>query len=301
MRRQHCLLASFNGRHVAVECRREWLAVELRRRLTHLLTATRVSAAPILRITLDEIEVSWIEVRDSTGRCERGSFDYVVYHARKWMTSAFVAVHPDLIWLHAAAASVNGAAMLLAGPAGAGKSTLLVHLISRDWDLIADDVVALRPDCREALLLPFTPEVRVTSGELDHDETGLLAQPKMLTNIEPDRVAAEPAAVAAIVFPKYARDVGRPIITPLTVVSAAQALATQSLGDRESGGSIAELFRLATEIPAYRLRYGDSSAAARELARLGRFDGHSGSTKPGFTGERGPRRPVLRGRPRCET
>ena len=73
--------------------------------------------------------MSWIEVRDSTGRCERGSFEYVLYHARKWMTTAFVAAHPDLIWLHAAAASMDGAAVLLAGPAGAGKSTLLVQLV----------------------------------------------------------------------------------------------------------------------------------------------------------------------------
>ena len=104
--------------------------------------------------------MSWIEVRDSTGRCECGSFEYAVYYARKWMTTAFVAAHPDLIWLHAAAASRDGNAIVLAGPAGAGKSTLLLQLVDRAWHLLADDAVALRQDCGEALPLPFSPEVR---------------------------------------------------------------------------------------------------------------------------------------------
>ena len=67
-----------------------------------------------------------------------------------------------LIWLHAAAASMDGAAILLAGPAGAGKSTLLGRLVDRTWQLLADDVVALRPNRAEALPLPFNPEVRAT-------------------------------------------------------------------------------------------------------------------------------------------
>ena len=127
----HCLLASFNDRHIGVECRTDWLATELRRRLMHVMTAPGTAPSEILRITLEELEVSWIEVRDSTGRCECGSLDYAAFHARKWMTTAFVAAHPDLIWLHAAAASRDGAAILLAGPAGAGKSTLLVRLVER--------------------------------------------------------------------------------------------------------------------------------------------------------------------------
>jgi hypothetical protein len=265
-----CLLASFNDRHIGVECRTEWLAGELRRRMMHVVPAPDPAPSVILRVTLDELEVSWIEVHDSTGRCERGSFDYVAYHARKWMTSAFVAAHPDLIWLHAAAASMDGAAILLAGPAGAGKSTLLVQLVDRAWQLLADDVVALRPNRAEALPLPFNPEVRATPRGFEQDWPAFLAQPKALATIGPDRVASKPALVAAIVFPEYAGDVSRPLIAPLTVVSAAQALATQALGARQSRGKIGGLFDLARRIPCYRLRYSDPAAAAGELATLRR-------------------------------
>lgn len=271
----HSLVASFNDRHIGVECRTEWLATELRRRLMHLAAAPGPPPSVILRVTLNELEVSWIEVRDSTGRCERGSLEYVVYHARKWMTTAFVAAHPDLIWLHASAASMDGAAVLLAGPAGAGKSTLLVQLVNRGWDLLADDVVALRPDRGEALPLPFNPEVRAAPRGLGQDWLDFLEQPKALATIASNQVASKPGAVVAMVFPEYARDVIRPVITRLTVVSAAQALATQALGARHGGGNIGELFGLARQTPCYRLRYADSSAAAGELASLGRLHGQA--------------------------
>jgi hypothetical protein len=264
----HCLLASFNDRHIGVECRTDWLAAELQRRLMHVVAAPGSPPSLILRVTLDELEASWIEVRDSTGRCERGSSEYAVYHARKWMTAAFVAAHCDLIWLHAAAASMEGAAILLAGPAGAGKSTLVVQLVDRGWDLLADDVVALRPTGGEALPLPFSPEVRAIPRGPEEDWPVFLAQPKARFTIAPDRVASRPALVAAIVFPEYACDVARPIITPLTVVSAVQALAPQALGARQGREKIGELFDLARRIPCYRLRYADPAAAAGELATL---------------------------------
>ena len=265
---RHCLFASFNDRHVGVECRPEWLAAELQRRLMHVAAAPATRPSVILRVTLDELDVSWIEVRDSTGRCERGSLEYAVYHARKWMTTAFVAAHPDLIWLHASAAAMDGAAILLAGPAGAGKSTLLVQLVGRAWQLMADDVVAIRPGRTEALPLPFNPEVRATPRALDQDWPAFLAQPKALAAIEPGRVASKPAPVAAIVFPEYACEVSRPLITRLTVVSAAQALAAQVIGADGSPGQIGGLFDLARRIPCYRLRYADPAAAAGELATL---------------------------------
>ena len=265
-----CLLASFNDRHIGVECRTEWLAGELRRRMMHVVPAPDPAPSVILRVTLDELEVSWIEVHDSTGRCERGSFDYVAYHARKWMTSAFVAAHPDLIWLHAAAASMDSAAILLAGPAGAGKSTLLVQLVDRGWDLLADDVVALRPAEGVALPLPFSPEVRMIPRGPDEEWPVFLTQRKALFPIVPDRVASKPARVTAIVFPEYAGDLTRPAVTPLTAVSATHALAAQALGVRQGSAKIGELFGLARRIPCYRLRYSDPAVAAGELETLRR-------------------------------
>jgi UDP-N-acetylglucosamine enolpyruvyl transferase len=184
------------------------------------------------------------------------------------MTAAFVAAHPELIWLHAAAASRNGAAILLAGPAGAGKSTLLVQLVERGWELVADDVAALRPNRGEALPLPFSPEVRAIPPDPGEDWLVFLTQPKALTTVASDRVASQPAVVAAIVFPQYVSDLTRPLLMQLTAVSGAQALATQVLGARPGSAKMSEMFDLARRIPCYRLRYSGPVAAVGELATL---------------------------------
>lgn len=270
MSAQRRLLAGFNGRYIGVQCGTEWVATEMRRRILHVVEAEpKPGQSEILHMTLDELAASWFEARDSIGRCERGSFEYVVFHARKWMTSAFVTAQPDLTWLHAAAAGKDGCAILLAGPAGSGKSTLLVQLIERGWRLLADDCVALSPERGEVLPLPFSPEVRAAPRAPDEDWLAFLTQPKSLAAIAPDQVSSTSATVAAIIFPEYVDDVVRPLITPLTVVSAAQALAAQVLGGNHGGERIGGVFRLARQIPCYRLSYADSSDAGDEIANAG--------------------------------
>ena len=260
------LLASFKGRHVELRCDRSWLAEELRARMAHVLTGPVPGQDAVLQVTLSELEPSWLELRDSTGRCERGSFEHVVHHVRKWVTSGFVSAHPDLLWIHAAAASRDGFALLLPGPAGAGKSTLLVQLIDRAWLMLSDDVVALLPHRREALPLPFNPEVRRGGFGVEDDWQDFLVRPKVLARVPPAHVASTPSIVGAIVFPEYSVRAVRPRLERLTAVSATQALAPHSHGASDARGrTLGELFDLARQVPCYRLRYMDPAAAAQEL------------------------------------
>jgi hypothetical protein len=264
--RPHRLLAGFDGGHVELECRTDWLAAGLRNRLGHLM-APDANTHVLLRVVVDELQPSWIEIRDSIGRCERGSFDVVAHYARKWVTAAFVAAQPELLWVHASAASLNGSAILLAGGAGAGKSTVLVQMLERSWFLLADDVVAVRPDRLEALPLPFNPEVRATPRGFEEDWRVFLEQPKALAPVRAEQIASKPTAVAAIVFPEYSPDVEQPVLAPLTVVSAAQVPATQCLhAGVGKPRRIADVFALARHVPGYRLRYRDPASAASELA-----------------------------------
>ena len=265
--RPHSLTVTFNGRHVDLRCGQAWLAEQLRARMTHLVNGPIPDGPPVLRVTVDELEPSWIEVRDSSARCERGSFDHVAYHVRKWVTGAFVAAHPDLLWLHAAAATtLEGPALLLSGPAGAGKSTLLVQLIERGWLLLADDVVGLVPAERQVLPLAFSPEVRATPWRLEEDWRTFLEQPKLLSSVAPARLASTPAFVGAMVFPAYAPDVDEPQLRRLTVVEAAHSLATQCLyGGSDKLATLHDIFRLARNAPCYRVRYRDPGVAAAAL------------------------------------
>ena len=216
-------------------------------------------------MTVNELQPSWIEVRDSTNRCERGSFDFAVSHVRKWVTGALVAAHTDLLWLHAAAATLDETALLLVGPAGAGKSTLIVKLLERGWGLLADDAVGLLAPQHKALPLAFHPEVR-TARRLEDDWRSFLEQPKRLAHVPPAQVASTPALCGAVVFPEFSSDVDGCVLTPLTAVMAAQRMASQCLqpGD-DRRPALERMFRLAGDVPCYRLLYGQPEGAAAEL------------------------------------
>ena len=138
--------------------------------------------------------------------------------------------------------------------------------MERSWHLMADDVVPLDLDRRTALPLPFNPSVRpVGPDRLDGVE--FLEQPKTIVIVPLAQVAAEPATIDAIVFPEFLADSGDAfVLSRLSVVHAAQALAAQSLDFRDDkSGSVKAACRLAKAVPAYRLSYGDSARAAIEL------------------------------------
>ena len=189
------------------------------------------------------------------------------------MTADFAAADPQLIWLHAgAAAARDGAVVLLAGPAGAGKSTLVVRLLDRGWCLFGDDAVPVDVNRQAALPLPFTPDVRTTpSADLD-DQRAFVEQPKQMVAVPASRVAREPGSIGAIVFPAYDPDRGaRPKLAPMSVVSAAEALAAaSSYQTSDTRGLVAGVFRLVQRVPCYRLDYRDATAAAAALARPAR-------------------------------
>ena len=262
------ILTRFNGRYVELETNADWIAAELRRLLPNLIAAPIAGRDVDFRVALTELEPSWIEVRDSTGRSECGPFDRVVHYARRWLTDAFVTAHPGLLWLHASAAALNDSAVLMTGPPGAGKSTLLVRLVDRGWRMLAEDVVPVDLNSGAALPFPFSPSIRTKARDVDTDLDTFLEQEKVLVSLLPDQVSAEATSVAAIVLPEYSRQADRPALVPLTVVSAAHALASQCLflsGNRVA--TMSDVFRLAQSVPCSRLSYRDATIVADELTR----------------------------------
>jgi hypothetical protein len=265
--RQQAFVAGFGDCHVEVVCDSERLASELRSRWDHLL-GSPAAGRPALRLELSETATG-CELRDSTGRYQAaGPVEYVFRHARKWMTALFASAHPDLLWVHAAAATLDGTAVLLVGAAGAGKSTLVVSLVEQSWRLLGDDVVGIRPGRWEALPLPFSPEVRRQPDQPWEEAHALLERPKDVVRLLRTQVARAPAPVVTMVFPEYVPGPGdSAVIAPTTVVSAAQALAAHcAIDDRPK--TLSEVFRFARAVPSYRLRYRDSTAAAVEITSM---------------------------------
>lgn len=261
------LFVRFNDRHAAIACETGALARELQRRWGPIATsADAVVGPPVLHVALARLGASGAEVRDSMGRCERGSLDHAIHHARKSITTAFAEAHVGLVWLHAAAVARGDRAVVIAGPAGAGKSSLAAGLVTRDWLLVADDAVAIDVAHHHALPLPFNPEVRVTPRG-DQDWRAFLAQRKALIAVDAARVRSAPAAIDAVVFPTYERGLRAPHVAPLDPVSAAKGLIEQALPGRAGHGrAIAALLGLARHVPCYCLRYADVEAATAGLA-----------------------------------
>jgi hypothetical protein len=278
--RRHRLFASFNGRHVEIDCDTDHLAFQVRLRLNHLLAAPRSGDSTILRLSLSEPAASCVELRDSAGRYLAGSLEHVLYFVRKWTTADFAAAHPNLLWLHAGAAARDGTVVLLAGAAGTGKSTLVVRLLERGWRLYGDDVVPIDVDRQTALPLPFTPDVRTAPSADLYDQRAFVEQPKQLVAVPADRVERQPGRIGAIVFPAYDRDRdARPSLAPMSVVSAAEALARAlAYPTSDTRGLAASVFQLAQRITCYRLDYRDATAAAAELAKQRRYAFDTDST-----------------------
>jgi hypothetical protein len=265
----HRIIAGFNRRQVEIHCGSDRLASEVRLRLNYLLAAPDPGASAALRLTLSEPAASYVELQDSAGRCVAGSLEHVLYFVRKWTTADFAAAHPNLLWLHAGAAAKDGAVLLLAGPSGAGKSTLVVRLLDRGWRLFGDDVVPVDVNRQTALPLPFTPDVRTTPAAALYDHREFVEQPKRVVPIPADRVARKPAPISAIVFPVYDRDRDGPSLAPISVISAAEQLATAfTYPTSDTRGLVAGVFRLAQRVACYRLDYRDAAAAAADLRKL---------------------------------
>ena len=258
--------AGFNGSAIDVQCESAPLAHAVRQRLGHLLVGA-VEETAVLQLTLAHIDRDWIEIRDSTGRSERGQLDFVVHCARRWAIESFIAAHPGFLWLHAAAAARDGSVVLLSGSPGAGKSTLAVQLVDRGWTFVADDVVPVDGTSGAALPMPCAPCVRTGSPEEGVDPDVFLEQSKRVISVAADRIAATAQPVGAIVFPEFSRGAA-PALSPLSAAAAAWSLTAQCLRfDDDRAQTIGRLFRLAETVPAFHLLYCDPAATAAELTR----------------------------------
>jgi hypothetical protein len=258
---------SFGTCGVDVSCDAAWLAADLRARLPWAAHRP-ASHRAVLHIVVSALDADWIDVRDSTGRHERGSLVHAVYHVRKWITSAFVAARPELLWLHAAAAACDGAALLIAGPAGSGKSTLVAELLRHSWALLADDAAAIERWRNIVLPLPISPEKRVASTPPEHDWPAFLAQPKVLCRVARTQIAAREASIGAVVFLDPASREPAPRLIQLRPVDALDALARQCLAPvRDCGLTLRVLWTLVRAVPCSTLVCQDLAEAAYVIAR----------------------------------
>jgi hypothetical protein len=172
------------------------------------------------------------------------------------MTSAVV--------LHAGAVSLNGRALLLAGPTGSGKTSLAAWFVANGFHYLSDEVVAVVEGGTDVVGFP---RAMVVKGEAAGKVEALTAfgaantirtAASAMIRPTPERIAGcSPQSCGLIIFPKF--EAGAPL--RIAAVSAAQAglrLMGCNLNARNlRGEGFGEIGALARAVPAFVLHYGD--------------------------------------------
>ncbi len=175
--------------------------------------------------------------------------------------------------LHAAAADLDGAAVVLPAPMEAGKTTLVTGLLDRGFGYLSDEAVAVADDLTvEGYPKPLSID-RGSWQVLAHHDPGLpdplrtyLASQWQVATQEFAPVVRQ-SRLALLVFPRY--EPGAPLrLEPLTPASAVSELFPCIFirhGERIPRHRLPRLARIAEGVPATRLIYGDLSAACEQI------------------------------------
>jgi hypothetical protein len=261
--------------------------------------AVRSNSAPVGRFvtelyaacaTTQEPPVTWYSLIESPG----SPWPYALYidERRAVQSSRAAAVLNHLTWhvnrgvidrsaevvlLHAAAATIDGRAVVLPAPMESGKTTLVAGLVEAGFGYLTDEAVGIDPVTLDAL--PYAKPLSIDPGSWDVlaglepqvddavrpylDEQWQLA-PSAIRHDAP----AGPTPVAAIVLPRYER--GAP--TQLRGLRRSEALVDclrQTFHLHEHGRRDVEVLgRLLAGVPCYALVSGDLAGACDEVTRL---------------------------------
>lgn len=186
-----------------------------------------------------------------------------------WEISQRVMQRPTpLLLLHAAAAELDGHAVLLPAPSGRGKSTLVAGLVSSGLGYLTDDVAAIEPDT--LMMAPYPKPLSVARGlwslfpqlpPVPPAVDRFLGDEGFLTHGDLGGVLGVRSVPRLVVAPSYTEGAG----TSLQEFSRAECvilLAEQSFNVRTlGGGALTLLSSLVGRCRCFRLAYGDLQAA----------------------------------------
>ena len=198
---------------------------------------------------------------------ENGSLADTLHGLKYKVVRHLIHARPELMWLHAGAATCRGSAVMIVGPWGHGKSTLVASLYARGWSYLSDDLAPLDPDSGKVLPFPLTPAVREASG----DEMPRYRIPELRkteVDLMPETVCRGAVPIGTLVFPTYSHR-SPTVISPYAPAAAAMELlrnCVNFMSHREE--AVRYLCDLVKCLPTFRLTFGSAKLAVQLIAQV---------------------------------
>jgi hypothetical protein len=190
---------------------------------------------------------------------------------------------PESLHLHAALATNEGRAVVIAAQRDTGKTTTVAHLMARGWGFVTDENVRLSPGAVDVTGFPKPLSIKPGGRELV-----VHLQPWMIPPVgdgpEDFRFVPVSASGATVVeggvphvvvllrrpFPR--NQVGSPVAERLHPADAVVALMQETLDAERFGSAAARLATLAAASHCYELTAGTPEATVDEIEQLFRLD-----------------------------
>jgi hypothetical protein len=176
----------------------------------------------------------------------------------------------DLLFVHAAALTLTGRALLLAADSGGGKSTTAWAAIHHGFSALSDELapvdprsLSVHPHPRAICLRSRPPDsYRLPRGTLR--TTGGFHVP---TSLWPRAPSSRPAPLGALVFLLFRPGKHQPALRPISVAETAGRLYAQTLNAlAHEGGGLATALALANRVPGFVMQSGDLGRTCTLLA-----------------------------------
>jgi hypothetical protein len=190
-------------------------------------------------------------------------------------------IHSNIAWLaliHGGAVARGGRGIGFCGPSGCGKSTLISALISKGFDYLADDLLALSSPNGEIVPLPMPISVKHGSFEALALHHPLLGQARRYRTKGLDaRLLAPPASawtlkpvsLSKLLFPRFTSG-ARATVRRISSFEAIERLVSEKiwLGNPMTEARVAAFVTWISDIPTYEVEYGDLAGGVRLVQEL---------------------------------